>query len=134
LAEVPRVWRFSVPAALAALLAAAPAAAQSPSDLPAALRTRPLPAQLTPSAVEPASVEFLARSGRPVWLLPAAGMVAGALLYPMVVDGGCDDRDCMLYIPEPFTGAIIGLLGGIALEVVLMVAEGDVTAPPRLAK
>jgi hypothetical protein len=69
------------------------------------------------------------RSGRPVWLLPAAGMVVGAVLYPMLVDGGCDETDCMLYIPEPVTGAIIGLLGGILVEVSLMIVEGALADP-----
>jgi hypothetical protein len=129
------VRHLSALAALAAALAAAPAGAQTLADLPASLRPQPLPAELMPEAAASPSVELSARSGRPVWLLPAAGMVAGAVLYPMLVDGGCDDNDCMLYIPEPFTGAIIGLLGGILGEVVLMVAEGsdaaapDVTAP-----
>lgn len=110
-------------AALAAALAAAPAAAQAPADLPPALRPRPLPLELTPQAAASPSVELAVRSGRPVWLLPLAGLVAGAILYPMVVDGGCDDTDCMLYIPEPVSGALIGLLGGITVEVVLMVIE-----------
>lgn len=118
-----RVLRFSALAALAALLAAAPAAAQAPADLPAAFHLRPLPVVLTPQAVALPAVEFPTLSGRPVWLLPAVGLVAGAVLYPMLVDGGCDDRDCMLYIPEPFTGALIGLLGGIAVEAVLMAVD-----------
>ncbi|HEU4884255.1 MAG TPA: hypothetical protein VFT45_18515 [Longimicrobium sp.] len=115
--------RFSALSVLAAALVAAPAGAQALEDLPPALRPRPLPAELTPEAAAPPSVELSVRSGRPVWLLPAAGLVAGAVLYPMLVDGGCDDNDCMLYIPEPFTGALIGLLGGITAEVLLMVVE-----------
>lgn len=124
--------RLLILAVLAAALAATPTAAQTAPDLPLALRPRPLSAQLTPDAATAApSVEFTMRSGRPVWLLPAAGLVAGAILYPMLVDGGCDDTDCMLYIPEPVTGGIIGLLGGITLEVVLMVAGGkDDPDPP----
>jgi hypothetical protein len=120
---VRRARRLSALAALAAVLLAAPAGAQTLADLPPALRPRPLPAELTPLAAASPSVALAVRSGRPVWLLPLAGLVAGAVLYPMVVDGGCDDTDCMLYIPEPVTGAIIGLLGGIAVEVVLMVVE-----------
>jgi hypothetical protein len=122
-----------IPAALAAFLAVAPAAAQARSGLPSSLRVQPLPTELTPKASSAApSIELRARGGRPVWLLPVAGMVAGAVLYPMLVDGGCEDRDCMLYIPEPVTGGIIGLLGGITLEVVLMIAEGGVDAAPAL--
>jgi hypothetical protein len=115
---------LSALSALAACLAAAPAGAQALADVPSALRFQPLPAELTPEFATPPSVEMSVRSGRPVWLLPAVGLVAGAVLYPMLVDGGCDDTDCMLYIPEPVTGAIIGLLGGIAVEVLLM-ATGD---------
>jgi hypothetical protein len=128
--------RLSALAAVVACLAAAPAEAQAPADPPPALRVQPLPAELTPPAAASPSVELTVRSGRPVWLLPAAGLVAGAVLYPMLVDGGCDDTDCMLYIPEPVTGAIIGLLGGIAVEVLLMAVgeAGDpdpaVVAPP----
>jgi hypothetical protein len=118
--------------ALCAALAAAPAAAQAHFDLPPALRAQPLPAELRPNVATTPSVEFTARSGRPVWLLPAVGMVAGAILYPMLVDGGCDDNDCMLYIPEPVTGGLVGLLGGITLEVILMIAEGGVDAAPAL--
>lgn len=118
--------------ALWAALAAAPAAAQARFDVPPALRPQPLPAELRPDVATTPSVELTARSGRPVWLLPATGMVAGAVLYPMLVDGGCDDNDCMLYIPEPVTGALIGLLGGITLEVILMIAEGGVDAAPAL--
>jgi hypothetical protein len=111
-------------------LASAPAGAQELADLPPALRPQPLPLELTPQAAVSPSVEFLMRSGRPVWLLPLAGLVAGAVFYPMVVDGGCDDTDCMLYIPEPVTGAIIGLLGGILVEVSLMIVDGaDDTSP-----
>ncbi|HEX6369618.1 MAG TPA: hypothetical protein VF006_11930 [Longimicrobium sp.] len=119
-----RACRLSALAALAVTLAAAPGAAQAPADPPPALRLQPLPAELTPEAPASPSVELRARSGRPVWLLPLAGLVAGAFLYPMLVDGGCDDTDCMLYIPEPVTGGIIGLLGGILVEVLLM-AVGD---------
>lgn len=118
-----RVLRLAAFAALAAGLASAPAAAQALPDLPSPLRPQPLPAELTPESAATPSVELVARSGRPVWLLPLAGLVAGAVLYPMLVDGGCDDTDCMLYIPEPVTGALIGLLGGITLEVFLMVLE-----------
>ena len=86
----------------------------------------PLPAELTPEAASTPSVALSVRSGRPVWLLPLAGLAAGAVIYPMLVDGGCEDTDCMLYIPEPVTGALIGLLGGIAVEVLLMAVEkGD---------
>jgi hypothetical protein len=131
---VRRVRRLSAVALLAACLAAAPAGAQAAADLPSALRPQPLPAELTPeaAAAQP-SVDLSARSGRPVWLLPLTGLVAGAVLYPLLVDGGCDDTDCMLYIPEPVTGAIIGLLGGIAVEVLLMaVGEAD-DSPLRAA-
>jgi hypothetical protein len=121
---VRRARRLSALAVLAAALIAVPSGAQTLADLPPALRPRPLSAELTPQAAASPSVGLAVRSGRPVWLLPLAGLVAGAVLYPMVVDGGCDDRDCMLYIPEPVTGAIIGLLGGITVEVVLMVAGG----------
>ena len=127
--KVRRARRVSVLAVLAAALSAVPAVAQAPADLPPALRPQPLPAALTPQAAAAPSVEPSVRSGRPVWLLPAAGMVAGAVLYPMLVDGGCDDTDCMLYIPEPVTGAIIGLLGGIAVEVILMVVEESGAGP-----
>jgi hypothetical protein len=127
--RVRRARRLSVLAFLAAALSAVPAAAQEPADLPPALRLQPLPAELTPEAPAAPSVELSVRSGRPVWLLPAAGMVAGAVLYPMLVDGGCDDTDCMLYIPEPVTGAIIGLLGGILVEVSLMIVEGALADP-----
>jgi hypothetical protein len=127
---VRRVRRLSALAALAASLATVPAGAQAPTDLPSALRSQPLPAELTPEAAALPSVELSVRSGRPVWLLPAAGLVAGAVFYPMLVDGGCDDNDCMLFIPEPFTGALIGLLGGITAEVILMVVEGGVGADP----
>ncbi|HYR07135.1 MAG TPA: hypothetical protein VEQ60_05190 [Longimicrobium sp.] len=125
-----RARRLSALAALAAALAAAPAGAQAGADLPPALRPQPLPRELTPEAAASPSAELMVRSGRPVWLLPLAGLVAGAVLYPMVVDGGCDDTDCMLYIPEPVTGAIIGLLGGILVEVVLMVIEEGNADPP----
>lgn len=127
---MPRARRLSALAALAAALATAPAGAQAPADLSPALRPQPLPAELTPQAAALPSVELSVHSGRPFWLLPAGGLVAGAVLYPMLVDGGCDDNDCMLYIPEPVTGAIIGLLGGITAEVILMVVEGGVGADP----
>lgn len=120
-----RARRLSILAALAAALVAAPTEAQAPP----ALRLQPLPPELTPEVAASPSVELNARSRRPVWLLPLTGMVAGAVLYPVLVDGGCEDRDCMLYIPEPATGALIGLLGGITLEVILMVVEGDVSDP-----
>jgi hypothetical protein len=134
---VSRAGRLSALAALAAALAAAPAGAQSLSDLPPALRPQPLSVELTPEAAASPSVELGVHSGRPVWLLPLTGLVAGAVIYPMLVDGGCDDTDCMLYIPEPVTGAIIGLLAGITVEVVLMavgeVNDSDtaVAVPPR---
>jgi hypothetical protein len=117
------VLRLAAFAALAAGLASAPAAAQALPDLPSPLRLQPLPAELAPESAATPSVELVARSGRPVWLLPLAGLAAGAVLYPMLVDGGCDDTDCMLYIPEPVTGALIGLLGGITVEVLLMIME-----------
>jgi hypothetical protein len=109
--------------ALCATLAAAPAAAQAHVDLPSTLRPQPLPAALTPEVATPASVVFTARSGRPVWLLPAAGMVAGAILYPMLVEPSCED--CTVYIPEPAMGAMLGLMGGILLEVSLRLISGD---------
>jgi hypothetical protein len=120
---VHRARRLSALAVLAASLACAPAGAQTLSDLPPALRPRALPAELTAGAFALPAVELSVHSGRPVWLLPLTGLVAGAVLYPMLVDGGCDDTDCMLYIPEPVTGAIIGLLGGITLEAFLTVLE-----------
>jgi hypothetical protein len=110
-------------AALAAGLAAAPAAAQAVPDLPYAPALQPLPAELVPPAATTPSVELSARGGRPVWLLPAAGLVAGAVLYPMLVDGHCED--CTIYIPEPAVGAMIGLMGGIVLEVSLRLLSGD---------
>jgi hypothetical protein len=109
--------------ALCAALAAAPAAAQAHFDLPPALRAQPLPAELRPEAATTPSVELTARSGRPVWLLPAAGMVAGAILYPMLVEPNCED--CTVYIPEPAMGAMLGLMGGILLEVSLRLISGD---------
>ncbi|WP_420127791.1 hypothetical protein [Longimicrobium sp.] len=125
--------RLCALAAVAALLAAAPASAQAPADVPAAFRPRPLPAELIPEAAVSPPVELSVGSGRPVWLLPAVGLVAGAVLYPMLVDGGCDDRDCMLYVPEPVTGAIIGLLGGITVEVVLMAVDEAKDSDPAVA-
>lgn len=120
------VGGLSAVAALIAALAAAPASAQAPADLPSALRPQPLPAELAPHAVASPSVELAVRSVRPVWLLPAAGMVAGALVYPALVDQHCDD--CTVYIPEPAVGAMLGLMGGILLEVSLRLISGDLPA------
>lgn len=117
-----RAGRFSRLAVVAALLAAAPAAAQAVPD--PGFAPRPLPAELTPNAVAATpSVERLARGGRPVWLLPAAGLVAGAILYPALVDQDCED--CTVYLPEPAVGAMLGLMGGILLEVSLRLLTGD---------
>lgn len=118
-------------AALAAMLAVAPATASAQSGQPSPLRVHPLPPELTPASDAAApSVALTARGGRPFWLLPAAGMVAGAVIYPMLVDEEC--QDCTIYIPEPVTGGIIGLLGGITLEVLLIIAEAGVDSAPVL--
>ena len=117
-----RAGRLFALTVLAAALAVAPAAAQVRFDVPLALRPQPLSAELTPPAAAAPSVELRARTGRPAWLLPAAGLIAGAILYPVLVNERCED--CTLYIPEPVTGGIIGLLGGIVVEVSLMLLEG----------
>ena len=76
----------------------------------------PLGAALVPPAAEDGARFSAAAKERPVWLFPAIGAAAGALIG-LAVGGGCGDKDCTISIPPPLLGAVYGGIIGLVAEI-----------------
>lgn len=63
------------------------------------------------------------REGRPWWLIPAITTAGGALLYELARGDECENTDCIIYIPPPVTGAVLGLVVGTVVEVSLRLSS-----------
>jgi hypothetical protein len=121
--------------AVVATMLAAPLSAQG--DVPAgALPRSVVDVRLLPPAaaganafgggrleLHSAAVTTLAGTRRPWWLIPLASAGAGALLFEIVRGDECEQSDCIIYIPPPVQGAVLGLAVGTVIEVVLRASD-----------
>lgn len=64
-----------------------------------------------------------ARGRRPWWLIPLVSAGAGAVLFEAVRGDECEQTDCMIYVPPPVQGAVLGLVAGTIVEIVLRVSD-----------
>jgi hypothetical protein len=78
----------------------------------------PLGAALSPPVAEDEPTPTLAVKERSVWLFPAIGAAAGALVG-LAVGGDCGDKDCTISIPPPLLGAVYGGIIGLVVEIAL---------------
>jgi hypothetical protein len=76
----------------------------------------PLGAALVPPAAEDGARFSVAAKERPVWMFPAIGAAAGAVIG-LAVGGGCGDKDCTVDIPAPLLGAVYGAIIGLVAEI-----------------
>jgi hypothetical protein len=76
----------------------------------------PLGASLVPPAAGDGARFSVAAKERPVWMFPAIGAAAGAVIG-LAVGGGCGDKDCTVDIPAPLLGAVYGGVIGLVAEI-----------------
>lgn len=91
-------------------------------------RLVPAPADVRPPAAEQPRLVLakeigVARGKRPWWLIPVIGAAAGAVVYEIARGDECENTDCIIYIPPPVQGAVLGLAAGSIVEIVLRVSE-----------
>lgn len=63
------------------------------------------------------------RERRPWWLIPVIATAGGALVYELARGDECENTDCIIYIPPPVTGAVLGLTVGTVVEVGLRLSS-----------
>lgn len=127
---------FAVAIARGAVPAVAQDVETTVSAVPWDPSSRVLPARLVPPAgalanrdVEEPTAPLLpvgmtaARGGRPWWLIPVLATAGGALVYELVRGDECEDTDCIIYIPPPLAGAVLGLAVGTVIEVTLRLSS-----------
>ncbi|WP_420127790.1 hypothetical protein [Longimicrobium sp.] len=78
----------------------------------------PLGAVLVPPAAASDARLSVAVKERPVWMFPAIGAAAGALIG-LAVGGGCGDKDCTVDIPPSLLGAVYGGVIGLVVEIAI---------------